>query len=135
MLYLTASGNNSTAGWQKAPGTTSVGATVNNFSQEANNRLRYDGTTTKTFLVTADISFAGDYNETIDWAIYKNGTIIGNSKISHSLNRPSSGQESPVSIQCLAELAQDDYVEVWFNRASTTQIDIEGLILSAQEIM
>jgi hypothetical protein len=133
LLYLTASGSNTTAGWQKAPGTTSIGATVNNFSQEANNRLRYDGVTTKKFWVTADVSFAGDQNETIEWGIYKNGTLVANSKVTFSLNRPFDNQESPVSVQCLVELAEDDYVEVWFNRPSTEQIDVDSLILSAQE--
>jgi hypothetical protein len=133
LLYLTISGSNTTAGWQKAPGTTAIGATVNNFSQEANNRLRYDGTATKKFLVTADVSYAGANNEEIGWAIYKNGTIVSNSTASHSLNRPFDGQESPVSVQCLVELATNDYVEVWFSRSSTESIDVDGLILSAQE--
>jgi len=134
LLYLTAGASNTTAGWQKAPGTTSIGATVNNFSQEANNRLRYDGTTAQQFLITADVSYAAANNEEIAWAIYKNGSIVTNSTTAYSLNRPFDNQESPVSIQCLVSLEQNDYVEVWFNRSSTESIDVEGLILSAQAL-
>ena len=134
LLYLTATGTYAdNATWTKAPGTTSIGATVADFSQEANNRLRYDGAVTKKFVVSADVSlsFTGATSSINQVCIYKNGTIVpGTTQLSFKY-----GADKPITLttQAIIELAEDDYVEVWLQKADSLTTTVHNIILSAAE--
>ena len=133
LLYLTATGTyTANATWTKAPGTTAIGATVAGFSQEANNRLRYDNAETKKFVVSADVSIASSGSTTIaQVSIYKNDTIVpGTTQLNYKVG---AGKPSTLTTQAIIELAEDDYVEVWLQKADADTTTSHNIILSAAE--
>jgi hypothetical protein len=110
-------------------GTTSA---VNLFrvSSAVANRLTYEGTKTKRFLVMCSLT-AVPTSSNIQYSFYiaKNGVILPESKqLRRFVN--SSDQES-ATISCTVVLSPDDYIEVWVeNNSNATPLIVETLNLA-----
>lgn len=98
-----------------------------------NGRLRYTGSTTQVFKVTAHISEKGASGDDLVFGIAKNGSLISNSRI---LNKGSnSAGVSTVCLECLVSLALNDYVEAFVgNMTDTTSTSILVLNISAVRV-
>jgi hypothetical protein len=132
MLKSTASGSTSTTGWVKSPGTTSIHDTVSDFVQGTNNRLTYDGSTTKKFLVSLDATYRWSTTGSFDFGIYKNGTLITASQRGTVNSRYTTSFQAQ-STHAIVELAEDDYIEAWHN-SSTGTVEVDEIVLSAVEL-
>lgn len=94
----------------KAAGTTAE-MLSQDFTASTSNRLTYDGTTTLNFKVSASLSASSVAGaETLDFYIYKNGTVVTGSQIQRKVSNNDVGA---VSLECIVSLATDDYVEIW----------------------
>jgi sulfite reductase alpha subunit-like flavoprotein len=96
-----------------------------------NNRLVYDGTKTRTFIVTAAISASGTSSSNVySFYIFKNGAEITASrqrtKVSSTV-----GDVQIITIVCTVTLSPGDYVEVWTeNNSSAIDINVQNMTLS-----
>lgn len=96
----------------KIAGTTTATELVR-FSSPASNRLRYDGTKTRTFLVNAILSATGTSGTySYSFYIYKNGVKVPQSR-QRSKIYSSSGDIQVIAISCTITLAPNDYIEVY----------------------
>jgi len=131
MLYdlLSTSGASQNSVLAKLTGTTSLGATVNDFSMPENNRLRYDGATTKKFLVTAQVRFYQAFDSPT-LRLYKNGAQLpGMSQYAAS----QTGGNYGINFSTVVELAQNDYIELW--KSSSDSWTLYGYNIVASEIV
>jgi hypothetical protein len=114
----------------KIAGTTTA-TELARFTSPANNRLVYDGTKTRTFIVTAAISASGTSSSNVySFYIFKNGTEITASrqrtKVSSTV-----GDVQIITIVCTVTLAPGDYVEVWTeNNSSAIDLNVQNMTLS-----
>lgn len=115
----------------KAAGTTTVGPT-RNFTQTANNRLRYDGETTKRFLISfggsTDISVV---NTLVHYALAKNGTVTLWTVDRHHATASDHGA---VSLIAIIELAQNDYIELFVRADKAGNLTVDHYNLAVAEI-
>jgi hypothetical protein len=116
----------------KVSGTTTATELVR-FTSPANNRLLYDGTKTRTFIVTAALSASGTSGTYIySFYIYKNGVQIPASR-QRTKVYSSSGDIQVVSIVCTVSLAPGDYIEVWTeDNESSVDILVQNMTLSVK---
>lgn len=116
----------------KADVPSTVDATTLRFDNGGTNngRLRYTGSTTQVFKVTAHISEKGASGDDLVFGIAKNGSVLPNSRI---LNKGSnSAGVSTVCLECLVSLALNDYVEAFVgNMTDTTSTSVLVLNISA----
>lgn len=134
-LYITSTaltditGTNSA---KKVAGTTSTFELVR-FTSPANNRLQYDGTKTRTFIVTSALSATGSSGTYLySFYIYKNGVRIEGSR-QRTKVFSSSGDIQTISIVCTVTLAPGDYVEVWAeNNEANVDLTVQNLTLTVQ---
>jgi hypothetical protein len=114
----------------KIAGTTTA-TELARFTSPANNRLMYDGTKTRTFIVTAAISASGTSSSNVySFYIFKNGAEITASrqrtKVSSTV-----GDVQIITIVCTVTLSPGDYVEVWTeNNSSAIDINVQNMTLS-----
>jgi hypothetical protein len=101
-----------------------AGATLSNnlfrFSRGGqDNRLQYLGNKKRYVKISGASSFQATANSTIYiFYIYKNGTVVNQSKVYVSSN--STSDVLAVPFQTIVELAPNDYVEVWVQRFTGT---------------
>lgn len=99
----------------KLAGTTSTGHLLN--FTHTTNRLTYTGSTTRLFFVTASVSIIfndSSAREEIQILIQKNtSTEMSKSKIRTICDNNDGDAPQAVATQCIVQLAQNDYIEVW----------------------
>lgn len=114
-LYLSASATTNILTMNtpvKMAGTTTAAELVR-FTSPVSNRLVYNGTKTRTFLITAALSATGTSGTYLySFYIYKNGTQVAASRQKTKVYS-SSGDVQAVPIVCTVTLAPGDYVELW----------------------
>ena len=114
----------------KVAGTTTA-TELTRFTSPVNNRLMYDGTKTRTFIVTAAISVTGTSGSNVySFYIFKNGAEITASrqrtKVSSTV-----GDVQIVTIVCTVTLSPGDYVELWTeNNSSAGDLNVQNMTLS-----
>jgi hypothetical protein len=132
-LYVSSSANTIIASSntpEKVAGTTTA-TELTRFTSPVNNRLVYDGTKTRTFIVTAAISVTGiSGSHVYSFYIFKNGAEITASrqrtKVSSTV-----GDVQIVTIVCTVTLAPGDYVELWTeNNSSSGDLNVQNMTLS-----
>lgn len=102
----------------KVAGTTTAGV-LSNFTHPTSNRLTYTGTATRKFLVTAALSFHGTASNDYKFTFYKNALSLLTSSIMSSTGS-GAGNLSHVSCQCVIELANNEFIEVFVTNANAT---------------
>lgn len=100
---------------QKVRGTTTSGTYTSKFTN-TDNRATYIGAITKTFKVTAVLSFTSGTNDIIGCYVAKNGTIIPESEVYQQTD--TNGDFSSNAIQAIVELSTNDYIEIFVENAS-----------------
>jgi hypothetical protein len=106
-----------TAGqYVKVAGTTTAG-TLSNFTHSSN-RLTYTGTATRKFFVSVSVSFHGTNGSDFAFAIGKNNNTITASIVEQTGEGAS--DLSSVSVQCIVELANSNYIEVFITNINAT---------------
>jgi hypothetical protein len=111
--------------------------TVSDFSRNGlahtNNRVTNTGST-KVFKVEAIASLQAGNNQEIHMAFYKNGTILLPCT-EQSVNTSTGNRISALPIHCLAELGQNEFIEVWVkNQTSANNVTIDNLNVIISEI-
>ncbi len=114
----------------KIAGTTTAFDLVR-FTSPASNRLVYDGTKSRTFIVNAALSASGTSGTYVySFYIYKNGVQIAASR-QRTKVYSSSGDIQVVSLVCTVTLSPGDYVEVFTeNNESTVNLLVQNMTLS-----
>lgn len=80
--------------------------------------LRYTGSTTRYFAVSATVSYRqATGGSQFVWGLAKNGSVITNSKV---LNYTDGTNKDAIALQCIVELAQYDHVRVYAGNMSDT---------------
>lgn len=112
----TAIGNTTT--YYKAAGTTTLGSTYNmDNAAGISNRLRYTGSKTKMFHVAVTFSaYSAGSNDIMYARVYKNGVPLNNCLVSAKLG--GSGDRTSTAIHVMANLAQNDYLELYVRNSS-----------------
>lgn len=112
-----------------------IGATTTSelvrFTAPQSNRLQYDGTKSRTFIVNAVLSLTGTSSTayTYSFYIYKNGVQVPGSR-QRTKVYSGSGDIQTVAIVCTVSLAPGDYVEVWAeNNNSTDDLTAQNMTL------
>lgn len=132
-LYVSSSTNTTIATTNtpvKIDGTTTA-TELARFTSPVNNRLVYDGTKTRTFIVTAAISASGTSGSNVySFYIFKNGVGITASrqrtKVSSTV-----GDVQIITIVSTVALSPGDYVEVWTeNNSSDVDLNVQNMTLS-----
>lgn len=121
-----ADGSDTATTWVKLPGTT-ASYLLNGFTQGADTRLTYTGSTTKRFRV--DLVVGRSCGNPAWMGIYKNGTLVTGS----SLYFASASYKSGARLHCFVELASNEYVEGWKINTAATFFRY-GLIMTTAEL-
>jgi hypothetical protein len=109
----------------KVLGTTTSSAITQKFTN-TDNRATYVGSITRTFLVTATLSFESGNNNQIGCYIAKNGSISLDSEVYGTTS--GTGRAENITIQTLVELSENDYIEIFVeNESSITNILVTDL--------
>jgi hypothetical protein len=101
--------------WYKLNTTTTEGFKRNGLVH-SNNRVTYTGETTRVFKLEGIVSVESGNNNQIHVAFFKNDNLHPCSE--QEVTTSGSGRASNVAFQCLIELAQNDYIEVWTKNAT-----------------
>ena len=103
----------------KMLGTTTLVSGGNGFDMPANNRLRYTGTPTRTFMIAVTGgSTTANNSVTLQYRLAKNGTTIAATQINW-LKKTGTDQRT-FPINHIVELATNDYVELFVNNTTGT---------------
>ncbi len=134
-LYITSTAVTDIAGIntpKKVAGTTTTFELVR-FTSPASNRLQYDGTKTRTFIVTAAMSANGASGTYLySFYIYKNGVQIPGSRQKTKVFS-ASGDIQTISVVCTVTLAPGDYVELWSeNNDANIDLTVLNMTLTVQ---
>ena len=113
----------------KIAGTTTA-VNLFRFTSSTSNRLTYNGTKTRCFRVTADLSFTADANgKVFHFYIYKNGVQITSSLQKTKLGNSTDARA--VGLSSIVEMAPNDYIEIWIeNTTDGTDMTLESINLS-----
>lgn len=115
----------------KVAGTTTLSGSEFRVDDDSgtNNRLRYTGTKTRTFQITASISTTSPTsNVNFTWYIAKNGTVNANSGIQRKQGTGS--DVGALAISWIEELSTNDYLELWVeNNDGTSNVTAEKMTL------
>lgn len=116
----------------KIAGTTTTSELVR-FISPANNRLQYDGSKTRTFIVTASMSATGASGTNVfSFYIYKNGVQVPSSR-QRTKVYSASGDITAIAINCTVTLAPGDYIEVWTeNNDNHIDITVQNMTLTVK---
>ena len=107
----------------KAAGTTTAFSGGNGFTHVASNRIRYDGTTTRVFHVTASFSAATTTGaDTAKFHIYENGSLVTGATVTREVANNDIGA---VCVQAQVSLATNDYVEVWLETTGGDDLTVQ----------
>lgn len=119
----------------KVAGTTTAG--LNNDFTHTNNRLTYTGTQAKIFNLQATFTWelASGVADLASMWIYKNGSVIGKSRLQGKMNDTLANYPRNASITILESLSQNDYVELWVsNDGATNNMLVSYIQFNAIEI-
>lgn len=99
-----------------------------NFEAVGNNRLKYTGTTTRTFSVVCSMSFASSSkNDVFAFYIYHGGGsnpgVLNSTKVKRFIAATS--DVGALSVSGLVELASNEWVEVWAENLDTIKNEID----------
>ena len=117
----------------KAAGTTTT-MQLADFLHPSDNRLTYNGATTRVFEVRFDGSITktvGGDSPTIFY-LYKDGGAILGAKVGRYI--ASSGDEGAFAVSAQVSLAQNSYIELWFENTTGDDMTITAGVLSAKVI-
>jgi len=107
----------------KAAGTTTA-LPLAGFTHTASNRVTYDKTTTRVFMVQANVCFnTVSGAETAYLYIYKNDALIPGTDITRKVSNNDAGA---ASCGALVSLDSGDYVELWVATLGGDNIVIDG---------
>jgi hypothetical protein len=99
----------------------------------SNNRITYTGATTAVFSVQGIVSLESGNNKQIHVAFFQNEVIKSCSE--QQITTSGAGKASNISFQCLAELAQNDYIEVFVeNATSADNITLDNLNVIVKQL-
>ena len=99
----------------------------------SNNRITYTGATTRVFSVQGILSLESGNNKQIHVAFYQNEAIKSCSE--QQITTSGAGKASNVSFQCLAELEQNDYIEVFVKNATNADnITLDNLNVIVKQL-
>ncbi|MBN8673291.1 MAG: hypothetical protein J0L56_04095 [Chitinophagales bacterium] len=117
---------------KKVAGTTTTFELVR-FTSPANNRLQYDGTKTRTFIVTAAMTATGASGTYLySFYIYKNGSQVTGSR-QRTKVYSSSGDIQTITVVCTVTLAPGDYIEVWSeNNEANVDVTVQNMTLTVK---
>jgi hypothetical protein len=117
--------NITTAGeWVKMNTTTTEGFSRNGLAH-ANNRVTNEGEA-GVFKIECIASFIAGNNNEVHLAVFKNGEIVPCSEQETTVRSNDKAQNIPV--QCLVEMDENDYVEIWVkNNNATTNITLTNV--------
>ena len=104
------------------------------FDMPTNVRLRYIGSTTRSFFATAAITaVAAGNNKLLGFHIAKNGTVIDPAHLDRFVG--TGADQGAITTQVMVELSNGDYVEVWVeNETDNTNLTLEHCILIAAPV-
>lgn len=121
----------------KIAGTTTEGLN-NSYFTHSSNRLTYNNSVTNIFEIRAQLSWemvGSTSQETIKCYIYLNGSVIGKSTMT---GRVDDDGDAPfiISVQCLTEISQNDYIEIWLSveTGATQNILVNDMNVIVQKI-
>ena len=110
---------------------------INDFDMPANNRLRYTGTLTKTFKVSASISHLPNVSTNLclaSFMFYKNTTLITGTNSKAIIGNDGDVPQNS-GVECLTSLATNDYITVMFqNYTEVKDHKVTDMQLVATEI-
>ena len=103
------------------------------FTSPASNRLQYDGSKTRTFMVTAALSANGASGTYLySFYVYKNGVQVPASR-QRTKVYSSSGDIQMVAIVCTVTMAPGDYIELWAeNNDSNVDLTVQNMTLTVK---
>lgn len=108
----------------KVAGTTTSNAITQKFTNSTTNRATFVGEIKRSFKCSAEITFSSGANNQIGFYFYKNGTAIPESVTVTTAS--SGGRGENVGMQCITDLTENDYIELWCeNQTGTTDITVE----------
>ena len=87
-------------------------------SGSSNGRLRYTGTSTQVFLVTAKVACTGAASDVLVFGVAKNGTFLNDSRSLKAMD--AAGTVDSLTLSCLVSLATNDYLEVFVGNTTAT---------------
>lgn len=90
---------------------TSTANALNQRFTHTNNRLTYTSAIALTFYIGVTASLESGNNNQVDLLIYKNGVLIPGGIAAATTS--GSGRAEGIAVQCVVELQQGDYIEVW----------------------
>lgn len=110
----------------KVAGTTVLRDITQKFTMPANNRLTYGGATLRDFRASVVATFTSGANDKIGIYVAKNGTVLAESEIYATAN--ASGRAENIMCQTIAQMAQNDYFEIFVeNDAATNNITVSDM--------
>ncbi len=115
---------------KKVAGTTTTSELIR-FTSPASNRLQYDGTKSRSFLITAALSATGASGTYLySFYVYKNGVQVPASR-QRTKVYSSSGDIQMVSLVCNVTLAPGDYIEIWSeNNDANVDLTVQNMTVS-----
>lgn len=120
--------------WTKFAGTTLAGTLSAEFDMPADNRLRYIGVPTKSFLVTAAVSIQlANNNRIMGIALGENGTAVAATRQDRFIRNAT--DEGCVTTQWIFSLATNDYVELFGDTTvGAGNGTLDHMIMSAHQL-
>jgi hypothetical protein len=112
--------------YQKAAGTTAL-KLAHDCDMPATGRLRHVGTVTKDFAVSAALSVTVSADAKVTVAIAKNGTVDADTAIEQAVSL--TGGAEAFALEDIAELALNEYVEVWVKADATVNVTLTKMNL------
>lgn len=114
-------------------GTTTETTITQRFTVSTSNRATYIGSLTRDFSIQGTFSLTSSNNNQVTTYIYKNGSVLIESTSISTTN--SGGRLEGGAIQCLVQLEENDYIEVWVeNNTGANDITVEDLNLIIQAL-
>ena len=111
--------------WKKLEMVPTVGFDNNGLELNGSNQI-VNNSTTKVFKITGIASITSGNNNEIHFSVYKNGSIIPCSE--QSVVTSSAGKANAIPFQCLVELEQTQYIEIFVkNATSNTSITLKNI--------
>lgn len=118
--------------FQKLNTTTTQGFKRGDFVH-TNNRITYTGVTTRIFSVQGIVSLESGNNKQIHVAFFQNEAIKACSE--QQITTSGAGKASNMAFQCLAQLAKDDFIEVFVkNSTNTDNITLDNLNVIVKQL-
>lgn len=125
-LYISASAVTSIAAVNtpvKVAGTTTAGSLFR-VTSPTNNRLTYTGKKSRRFQVICSVTMvSAGLNKNFSFYIAKNGTVLPESR--QQMQLAVTGDRGTITVSCMADMATNDYLEVWVaNNSDNTSLTV-----------